>query len=147
MGRKAKPIKLNQKDREALKEFLSVGVRSARSIKRAMILKYLDEGRHSSEIISLLDTSLPTICKIKNRYNKEGLESALCERPRSGQPRKIGQREEAHITSIACSDPPTGRKRWTIKLITDKVIELGYMEKVSRESVRQVLKKVNSNPG
>ena len=147
MGRKAKELKLKQKDREELKEFLSVGKRSARALKRGMILKYLDEGKHSSEIISLLDTSLPTICKVKNRYNAEGLEAALSERPRSGQPKKIGQREEAHITSIACSEPPKGRKRWTIELITDTVIELGYIEKISRESVRKVLKKVNSNPG
>lgn len=147
MGRKAKGLKLRQKDREELKEFLSVGKRSARSIKRAMILKYLDEGRHSLQIIELLDTSLPTICKVKNRYNEEGLEAALSERPRSGQPKKIRQRQEAYITSVACSEPPQGRKRWTIELITDKVIELGYIEKVSRESVRKVLKKVSLNPG
>lgn len=147
MGRKVKALKLKQKDREALKAFLSVGKRSARALKRAMILKYLDEGKHSSEIISLLDTSLPTICKVKNRYNEEGLESALRERPRSGQPPKIGQREEAYITGIACSEPPQGRKRWTIELITDRVIELGYIEKVSRESVRKVLKKASLNPG
>jgi len=147
MGRKAKALKLKQKDREELKEFLSVGKRSARAIKRAMMLKYLDEGKHSSEIIDLLDTSLPTIYKVKNRYHEEGLEAALSERPRCGQPRKIGRREEAYITSIACSKPPKGRKRWTIESITDTVIELGYIEKVSRESVRKVLKKANSNPG
>lgn len=147
MGRKAKEIQLKQREREDLKVFLSVGKRSARSLKRAMILKYLDEGIHSSQIMDLLETSLPTICKVKNRYLGEGLEAALSERPRSGQPRKIGQREEAYITGIACSDPPKGRKRWTIELITDKVVELGYIEKVSRESVRTVLKKANLNPG
>ena len=147
MGRKAKEIKLSQQDREDLKIYLSVGKRSARSLKRAMILKYLDEGLHSSEISELLSTSLPTICKVKNRYLSSGLAVALSEKPRPGQPRKIGQREEAYITGIACSEAPQGRKRWTIELIRDKVVELGYIETVSRESVRTVLKKASLNPG
>lgn len=147
MGRKAKAIKLNKEDREDLKTYISVGKRSARALKRALILKYADEGLSSKDIMALLDTTIPTIWKVKKRYLEGGLQTALCEKPRPGQPVKIGQRQEAYITTIACSKPPEGRDRWTIRMIADKAIELGYMEQVSRESVRQVLKKAISSHG
>ena len=141
MGRKSKPLRLTVTDQEDLKSYLSVGKRSARALKRAMILKYLDEGLPIGRIEHLLDTSRPTISQVKRRYLREGLGGALCEKPRSGQPRRIGEPEEAHVTTLACSNPPEGRKQWTVRLLRDKVVELGYVETISRESVRKILKK------
>ncbi|WKN42783.1 helix-turn-helix domain-containing protein [Tunicatimonas pelagia] len=141
MGRTSKPLQLSTTDREDLKVYLSVGKRSARALRGAMTLKYLDEGLPIGRIEHLLDISRPTISQIRRRYLREGLETALCEKPRPGQPSKIGESEEAHITTLACSNPPEGRKQWTIRLLRDKVVELGYVETISRESVRKILKK------
>jgi transposase len=107
----------------------------------------LDEGLAVNKVIEVVGTSKPTVAKTKKRYREGGLAYALCEKPRPGQPKTIGPREEAQVTSIACSTPPNGKKRWTICMIRDELIELGYIKTISRESVRKVLKKVTSNPG
>jgi len=141
MGRKSKPLELTVTDREDLRTYLSVGKRSARALKRAMMLKYMDEKMPTEHIMKLLETSRPTISQVKRRYLNAGLQAALCEKPRPGQPVKIGQQAEAHVTTLACSNPPEGRKSWTVRLLQDTVIELGYMETISPESVRKILKK------
>lgn len=142
MGRKSKPLELTVTDREDLRTYLSIGKRSARALKRAMMLKYMDEKMPTERIVKLLETSRPTISQVKRRYLSAGLQAALCEKPRPGQPVKIGQQTEAHVTTLACSNPPQGRKSWTVRLLQGRVIELGYLETISRESVRKILKKV-----
>lgn len=85
--------------------------------------------------------------QLKQRYLTEGLPQALKERPRSGQPRKVTAEVEAKITSLACSEAPEGAARWTLSLLQEKVVALHYVETLSDESIRQVLKKANSNLG
>ena len=78
---------------------------------------------------------------------KEGLDSALNERTRPGQKRKLDGRQEAHLIAVACSDAPEGHGDWTIQLLADKVVAMGFAESISLETVRQILKKTNSNRG
>ena len=85
--------------------------------------------------------------RLKRRYLAEGLAQALEERPRSGQPPKVTPALEARITSLACSDLPAGAARWTLSLLNENLVTLDYGPAVSRETIRQVLKKANSNPG
>lgn len=96
--------------------------------------------------MSLIATTLgvcpATVQKVRTRYRQEGLDAALHERYRSGQPRRVTPREEAYITTIACSTPPSGQARWTIRLVNDRLVELSGVD-LSTESVRQVLKKVS----
>ena len=85
--------------------------------------------------------------RIKRRYLTEGLEGALEERPRSGQPLKVTATLEARITSLACSELPAGAARWTLSLLNENLVSLDCIDKISNESIRQVLKKANLNSG
>jgi len=91
-------------------------------------------------------TSAATVYRTRRRFVEEGLE-ALNERPRPGQPRKLTGKAEAHLIAVACSDPPEGHTHWTMRLLAGKVVELGFAESVSPETVRQTLKKTNLSPG
>ena len=79
--------------------------------------------------------------RIRKRFCEESLESALVERPRPGQKRKLDERAEAHLVAIACSDPPEGHTHWTLKLLANKMVELDYVDSVAKETVRKTLKK------
>jgi hypothetical protein len=89
--------------------------------------------------------SLPTIFNIKRRYLSESLDAALCDRPRSGKPYKIDGVARAKITALACSAAPAGHARWTLRLLADKAIELGFCESISHATVKEVLKKTVSS--
>ncbi len=147
MARSRKVLKLSTADRTHLEEILWKGKLSARELKRAEILLKSSQGYSSSEIAVMVDRHYNTVRNVVKRYLKEGLESALKERPRPGAPRKIHEREEAVITSLACSEPPEGRSRWTLELLTNHVVQLTDLTELHHETIRRVLKKVNSNRG
>jgi len=88
-----------------------------------------------------------TVGQICRRFAQDGLEAALTEKPRPGQPPKITGDIEAQLVTLACSDPPKGRSRWTLRLLADTMVELGYIESISNVAVYHRLKKTNSNPG
>ena len=146
MGRPAVGLDLSEADRAALQEFVRTGTRSARSLTRARILLLSAERLPIATIASTLDVCQATVQNVRRRYHQGGLAAALYDQPRAGQPRKVTPREEAYITTIACSTPPDGQVRWTIRLVTDRLVKL-YGVDLSPESVRQVLKKVTSNLG
>lgn len=135
-------VRLKEEEREELNQYIRRGKSSARSIARARILLLADEGRSDAEIIDALKVSRPTIVRIRKRYCEGGLKSALNEKPRSGAPPKIDARVEAKLTSLACSDPPEGRSRWTMNLLADKLVELGEVDSISGMSVCRTLKKM-----
>ena len=85
--------------------------------------------------------------RIKRRYLAGGLAEALTERPRNGQPPKVTAALEAKITSLACRETPAGAARWTLSLLNDTLVSLDYVDTISNESIRQVLKKANASPG
>ena len=80
---------------------------------------------------------------VKHRYQSEGLESALAEKPRSGKPPRISGEEKARVTALACSDAPEGYARWTLRLLADKAVELGFVDAISHNHVASILKKTN----
>ena len=92
-----------------------------------------------------LGLSVPTVFNIKRRFLSKGLDAALYDRPRSGKPSKIDGPARAKITALACSKAPTGHARWTLRLLADKAVELGFCESISHETVKEVLKKTDSN--
>ncbi len=141
---------LNGKKRSELKRLVNTGTNKARRITRARILLLSDEspggksegmGKTDKEIIESLGVSARTVASTRQRYVEEGMEGALNEKPRSGKPPKLTGRDEAKLALIACSEPPEGQVRWSIRLLTDKVIELDIVDSISRETVRQYLKK------
>lgn len=139
-------IDLTDQEREQLLEVTRRGKSSARKIKRAHILLKASEGVSEEQIAQTVDTSLSTVLRTRKRFVAEGLD-ALNERPRSGQPRKFDGKQEAHIIAVACSEPPEGHTHWTLRLLAGKVVELGFAESVSSETVRKTLKKTNSSRG
>ena len=100
-----------------------------------------DEGLTDRDIAGGLLISASTVGRVRTRFVKGGLDSALNERPRPGQKRKLDGRQEAHLIAIACSDAPEGHADWTIQLLADKVVAMGFAESISLETVRQILKK------
>ena len=129
------------------KIIIKKGTHKSRKIIRARALLLMDAGKNGLSIQAELDIDPPHYYRIKKRYFAGGLSSALNELPRSGQPPIVTPRLEAQITSLACSDAPPGSSRWTLSLINEKIVELKYVESISDESIRQVLKKASLSPG
>jgi transposase len=140
-------VHLMDEDREKLQKYIRQGKSSARSQTRGRILLMSDSGRSDSEIVEALGVSKSTVARIRMRYCQKGLEFALNEKPRSGAPQKIGGRVKAQIVMIACSKPPEGRSKWTMRLIAGKLVELGIVDSISHMSVQRELKKTNSSRG
>lgn len=140
-------LKFSKKDADYLDGFLRKGYRKARSLKRANILVLSNKGKSETEIAAILNTTRATVYNIKNRYRAEGLAPALEDKPRSGQPRKYTDKHEAEIIAEACTLPPKGKKRWTVRLIADTLNKKRGFETLNRESVRLILKKQKQNLG
>ena len=145
MARTAHPVKLSKDERSSLTNILRRGSTPARVNARARTLDLLHRGRHPEEIASTLGLSLQTVFNIKRRYLSQGFEVALYDRPRSGKPPRIDGAARARITALACSKAPRGHARWTLRLLADKAVELGFCESISHETVGVVLKKTDSN--
>ncbi len=147
MSRRRSVVHLTDAEHEHLRRIVRTGKHPARTITRAQILLLSASGEHTVASICRTRAVCPaTVYNVRARYRTEGLQAALSEKPRPGFPRRITPRAEAEITMIACSTPPDGRVRWTIQLITDRLVE-AYGTDLSHESVRQVLKKVSSSRG
>jgi putative transposase len=148
MGRKKLNIvHLNEQEREELRQYLRKGKSSARSLTRARILLLADDGRDDEEIAETLKVSKSTVSRIRTRYCEGGLDSALHEKARSGAPSKIDGRIEAELTLLACSDPPDGRSKWTVRLLADKLVEIEVVDSISHMSVQRLFKKMKLNLG
>ena len=145
MARTAHLIKLSNGERSSLTSILRRGTTPARVQTRARVLDLLHRGRHPDEIAQTLGISVPTIFNIKRRYLSDSLDAALYDRPRSGKPCKIDGTARAKITALACSQAPSGHARWTLRLLADKSIELGFVETISHDTVGEVLKKTDSS--
>lgn len=141
MARHTEFIELSTEERRSLKTLFSSGNSSNRKQNRARILDLLSKQTAPPEIARLLSCSLMTVYHIKRRFLAEGIESALSEKPRSGKPVSISGEARARITALACSDAPAGHARWTLRLLADKSVELGFCEAVSHNHIRAILKK------
>ena len=149
--RKKYIVQLTEEEREYLHKLISSGTAPARKLNRARILLKADVGKHAEgeafidrEIARMLETSPPTVQRVRERFYEGGLEAAL-ERslPDRVYKRSLEGRAEAHLIALACSEPPQGRNRWSFRLLADKAVELGIVEEVSHETVRKTLKKTN----
>lgn len=140
-------VKLKKTEKKKLKSYVNQGQKSARSITRARILLLADQQKSDEEISKTLGVSLKTIYRIRKGYRQGDLDSILQERSRSGAPIKIDARVEATLTLLACSNPPEGRKRWTLRLLADKLVSLQLIDSISPNTVGKLLKKTNLNLG
>lgn len=140
-------LRLSRIEASHLKEFISKGSKSARSITRARILLLVNERKSERATARTLGICKTTVLNIKKRFREEGLERALSDRPRPGQPRKYTNKHEAEIIATACTSPPEGRKRWTLVLLMDELRKKPGLKTINRETIRLVLKKAKRSPG
>jgi transposase len=140
-------VQLDEHQRGLLYALIQKGHASARTIRRAHTLLLADEQQPVQTIAAMLHTSAVTVTQTCKRMRSAGLEAALYDRPRPGSRRKLDGRQEAHLVALACSTPPAGRERWSLRLLADRMVELGLIEEVSYATVRRVLKKTPSSRG
>ena len=145
MPRKAQPVSLTDDELRSLTTITKRGATPARVQTRARILMLLHRGRTPDTISSALSVGVATVFNVKRRYLSEGLGSALHDKPRSGKPARISGAARARITALACSEAPEGHARWTLRLLADKAVELGFVEAISHNTVKEVLKKTVSS--
>jgi transposase len=140
-------VDLTDEEREPLLQLLWKGKSAARKLTRARILLKADEQLTDEQVAQALHVGSATVGRVRQRFVEEGLESALNERPRPGQRRKLSGKQEAHLIVVACSSPPQGHGRWSLRLLAGKVVELGLANSISPETVRKLLKNQSLSPG
>lgn len=134
-------VDLTEGERAELLALLNKGVAPARRLTRARILLLADEGGTDREIAAALHGHPATVERTRRRCVEGGPEAALTDKPRPGGRPKLGGKQEAHLVALACSAPPEGRTRWTMRLLADRLVELALVDTISDETVRRTLKK------
>ena len=147
MPRLATPVTVPPADASKLRAIIKKGTHKSRTITRARALLAMGAGQGVAAVQAAAGISASQYYRLTGRYRGDGLAQALEERPRSGQPPKVTATLEAQITSLACSELPTGAARWTLSLLNQTLVSLDYGPAVSNETIRNVLKKANSSPG
>jgi hypothetical protein len=147
-------VTLTADEREELKQITSKGKHKSQKVINALILLDCDEGEHqkqrstNEEISRVLNISMRKIDRLKKRFVVDGLQVALNGRKGSRVYAKKADGDfEAHLVALSCSEPPEGFSRWSLRLLADKVVELDYIDSISHESIRRILKKTNSSLG
>ena len=139
---KKQHVQLSDEDREYLEELVSKGQSSAKAYRRAFGLLELDRGRTYTAVSQTLQVTIPTLSDWASKYRENGL-AMLQDKPRSGRPVVIDGLQRAQVTALACSEPPEGYAQWSLRMLADKVVELGYCEHISHTEVAEILKKTN----
>jgi hypothetical protein len=153
--RKKNPVSLSEDDRGRLESLIAHGGHApARELTHARILLKADEGEDAPawsdvKIADALEISRSTVFRVRSRFVEQGLEAALVHRrPKNTKPPKLDGSQQAHLIALACSEPPKGRERWSLRLLADRFVGLGCaQEPISRELIRRTLKKAPSSPG
>jgi transposase len=146
-------VTLTAEERGALTALIASGKRAARTLAHARILLKADAAADGpawdDAAISLaVEVSAGTVQRVRKRFVEEGLQAALQPRPhRHTRPPLLDGVAEAHLVTLACTTPPEGSGRWTLRLLAESMVELAYVDHVSHETVRQVLKKTKCSPG
>jgi transposase len=140
-------VELSREEQEELERLIRKGKSSARKQTRARILLRANEGMQVQEIMKVLDASEDMVYRARQRFVEEGLEAALNDNPHPGKQCKLNDKQRAHVIALACSDAPDGHEHWTLRLLADKIVELGFAASISHETVRSVLKKTISSRG
>ena|SRR5262249_29895337 len=145
-------VTLTAEERADLERLVSVGKAAARKLTHARILLLADtsaEEQTDEDIAAALGSSVPTINRVRRRFVTEGIAAAINHRPQPPRPDKVKIKGEVEqeLIRLACAEPPQGRCRWTLCLLTDELVALGLLPSVGRETVRQALKKMTSVPG
>jgi DNA-binding transcriptional ArsR family regulator len=147
--KKKYPVILTQTEREQLKNLIAAGTAPARKLTHARILLKADQGSEGpgwvdEQVADAVEVSQPTVSRVRKQYFEEGLEAAINRRPPNREyHRKLDGKQEARLVALACSEPPEGQARWSLRLLADKMVELEVVDDLSYQTVRRTLKKTN----
>jgi putative transposase len=145
MARHTQFIQLSVEERRSLKTLFRSGKGANRQQTRARILHLLDREVPPPEIAQTLSCGIATVYNVKRRYLAVGLDGALADKARSGRPQRIDGQIRAKITALACSEAPEGHARWTLRLLAERAVELGFCDSVSHNAIKEILKKTDSS--
>ena len=152
MGKKS--IMLTPEQRQRLQQLVSRGRAPARKVQHAHILLKCDESEQGpkwsdQQIHEAFEVGLATIWRVRQRFLRQGLDDALNRRPQPQRPekRRLDGEQEAHLIALACGATAEGEGPWSLRLLASRMVQLGYVEQVSADTVRRTLKKRNSSPG
>jgi transposase len=140
-------VQLTKEERKQLQKLISSGVAPARKLTRARILLKVDVGLTKTEISQTLDVTINTVTNVCRSFQTQRLAAVDRKKPNREYEHSLDGEAEAHLIAIACSEPPEGRERWTLRMLQAEMIKRKYVDEVSHETVRTALKKTNLSRG
>lgn len=146
-------VRLAPEEREQLEKLIASGAAPARMLTHARILLKADESEagpnwRNAAIAEAMEVCDLTVTRVRKLFVGAGLQAALHPKKQERRkPRRLDGAQEAHLIALVCSAPPSGRAKWPLRLLARKMVELGHVEEISHETVRQVLKRGHSSPG
>jgi transposase len=146
-------VLLAEAERTRLSDLIRAGNAPARAQTHARILLKADQAPggpawSDAAIASALEVSLRTVVRVRRAWVSDGFEAAVHRRPhRASRPHRLDGRQQAHLLALACSDPPAGQQRWSLRLLASKAVEREIVDGIAPNTVRAVLKKTSSSPG
>jgi len=140
-------VQLSREEREQLQKLISSGVATARKLTRARILLKVDAGLTKTETSQALDVTINTITNVCRSFQTQRLAAVERKKPNREYKHSLDGEAEAYLIAIACSEPPEGRERWTLRMLQAEMVKRKYVDEVSHETVRTALKKTNLSRG
>jgi transposase len=139
-------VQLTKQERKQIAGMMNKGWESARVLRRALILRQLDQGQTAAQVASHVGVAPKTARAIARRYEEEGLDSALYEKPRPGKRRRLDAGQSQRIIAMVCSPPPRGQGRWSVRLIAQEAVKRKLVARVGRETIRILLQSHDLKP-
>ena len=146
MARPPLRVAVSRKDKEVIRRLLLSGVQQVRVVLRALALLQLDKGWSAPQVAGSIPLTPQSIRKVAHRYQDEGLERALYEKPRPGAAELLDADEKQRIVAMVCSQPPEGYSRWTVRLVTEQAVKRKLVPQVGRETIRILLQSHDLKP-
>ena len=140
-------VSLTKEERQLLHMFVHRGKANARTLTRARVLLKVDEGWKDQDIVAAFDICQTTVTNVCKRYAEGGLEGVLHDKMQQRRRQALTGQQAAHLIAFACSPVPDGHDHWTVRMLADKAVELGFVSSISPDTIHQLLKKTSSNPG
>jgi putative transposase len=144
--RKGFPVRLSKQEQQEINRLLSGGLQPVRTVLRALALRQLADGQTIRKVAASVGLTPKTVWLTSQRYRQGGLERALYERARPGAAALLDTAQRQHIIALACSEPPAGRARWTVRLLAEEAVKRKLVPRVGRETVRVLLESHELKP-
>ena len=140
-------VTLNREQRTTLETFVHRGKANARTLTRARILLKSADGWSTAELAEAFDVCEATVTNVRRRFAQGGLEAVLHDKVQQHRRSALSGLQTAHLIAVACSTAPDGHDHWTVRLLAEIAVELGFVTNISPNTIHELLKKTNSNPG